>query len=131
MSHDDRRWNEEDSREDLKKTNERRVEELLNINNKYVRTQRHLEEHSDIASPEQLQHAFEIQSDREERMENIKNLISDNTQSRTENIDALEKRIAYTGGYIDHNSENMDPESLENAKEKQAHRKEQLENLLE
>lgn len=131
MSYDDRRWNQEDSRKDLKQTNERRVEELLNINNRYVRTQRHLEENSDIASPEQLKHSFKIQNDREERMENLKNLIADNTQSRSENIDALEKRIEYTGGYIEHNSEDMDPESLENAKEKQANRKEQLENLLD
>lgn len=60
MSNDDRR-NAEDSREDLKKTNERRIEELLNINNRYVRTKRHLKQNSNIATLDQLEHAFEIQ----------------------------------------------------------------------
>lgn len=132
MKNDERKRNAEDSREDLKKTNERRIEELLNINNKYVRTQRHLEQYKDIATLEQLEHAFEIQKDREERMENLKNLIANNdTQSREENIEALEKRITYTGGYIENNSSKMDQVSLENARKKQEHRKQQLENLLE
>jgi len=131
MSHDDRVRNREDSLEALKKTNERRIEELLNINNKYVRTQRHLEQHSDIASLDQLQHAFEIQKEREEKMENLKDLIVNGTQDREDNIKALEKRIAYTNGYLDHNCDKMDHVTLENAIEKQENRKEQLENLLE
>mgnify|MGYP001179136919 CR=1 FL=1 len=131
MSHDDKRRQREHSLEDLKKTNERRIEELLNINDKYVRTQRHLEQHSDIASFDQLQHAFEIQREREERMENLKELIVDGTQDRKDNIKALEKRIAYTNGYLDHNKEKMDTATLENAIENQENRKEQLENLLE
>jgi hypothetical protein len=130
MSNDDRR-NAEDSREDLKKTNERRIEELLNINNRYVRTKRHLEQNSNIATLDQLEHAFEIQKDREERMENLKDLIVNGTQDREDNIEALEKRIAYTNGYLDHNSRRMDDATLENAIEKQENRKEQLENLLE
>jgi len=131
MNNDDKKRKREDSLEDLKKTNERRIEELLNINNKYVRTQRHLEQHSDIASPDQLQHAFEIQKEREERMEHIKNLIVNGNQSREDNIDALEKRITYTSGYLENNSDYMDPVTLENTKEKQENRKQQLENLLE
>jgi len=131
MSNDDKRRNREDSLEDLKKANERRIEELLNINNRYVRTQRHLEQNSDIASLDQLEHAFEIQKDREERMENLKDLIVNDTQDREDNIEALEKRIAYTNGYLDHNSKNMDDATLENAIQKQENRKEQLENLLE
>lgn len=131
MSNDDKRRNREDSLEDLKKANERRIEELLNINNRYVRTQRHLEQNSDIASLDQLEHAFEIQKDREERMENLKDLIVNGTQDREDNIEALEKRIAYTNGYLDHNSKNMDDATLENAIQKQENRKEQLENLLE
>lgn len=131
MKNDERKRNAEDSREDLKKTNERRIEELLNINNKYVRTQRHLEQYKDIATLEQLEHAFEIQKEREERMEHIKDLIVNGSQSREENIDALEKRIAYTSGYLKNNSDYMDDVTLENTKEKQENRKQQLENMLE
>ncbi|NLM44055.1 MAG: hypothetical protein GX201_08605 [Clostridiales bacterium] len=131
MRNDERKRNAEDSREDLKKTNERRIEELLNINNRYVRTQRHLEQNKDIASLDQLEHAFEIQKDREDRMENLKNLIVNGAQDREENIDALEKRITFAGGYLENNSSKMDQASLENARKKQEHRKQQLENLLE
>lgn len=129
MDHDDSRSKAEDSREDAKQANERRIEELLNINNRYVRTQRHLEQNEDIASPEQLQHASEIQNDREERMENLKNIIANDVQDPAGNIESLEKRIEYTGGYLEHNSERMDQSSFENAIEKQEHRKEQLENF--
>jgi len=131
MRNDERKRNAEDSREDLKKTNERRIEELLNINNRYVRTQRHLEQNKDIASLDQLEHAFEIQKDREDRMENLKNLIVNGAQDREENIDALEKRITFAGGYLENNSSKMDQASLESARKKQEHRKQQLENLLE
>ena len=131
MRNDERKRNAEDSREDLKKTNESRIEELLNINNRYVRTQRHLEQNKDIASLDQLEHAFEIQKDREDRMENLKNLIVNGAQDREENIDALEKRITFAGGYLENNSSKMDQASLENARKKQEHRKQQLENLLE
>lgn len=64
-------------------------------------------------------------------MENLKDLIVNGTQDREDNIEALEKRIAYTNGYLDHNSRRMDDATLENAIEKQENRKEQLENLLE
>lgn len=132
MDQDDSRSKAVDSKEDAKQANERRIEELLNINNRYVRTQRHLEQNADIvASPEQLQHANEIQNGREERMENLKSLIVNDVQDRTGNIESLEKRIEYTGGYLKHNSESMDQSSLENARIKQEHRKEQLENLID
>ena len=49
-----------DSKDELKLANERRIEELLDINNRYVRTQRHLEEHSDISDPDNLRHALKL-----------------------------------------------------------------------
>lgn len=117
-----------DSKDD-KKDNKRRIDELLNISNKYVRTQRHLEQNSEIARDDQLDHAFEIQNDREEKMENLKNIIANDVHD--DQITNLKKRIEYSDGYIEHNKDNMDSETLNNAKEKQKHRKEQLENLEE
>lgn len=43
----------------------------------------------------------------------------------------MKKRIEYSDGYIEHNKDEMDTETLENAKKKQENRKEQLENLEE
>lgn len=45
--------------------NEGRINHLVNLIEKSTRTQRHLEEHSDISnSPENIQHAKEIQEER-------------------------------------------------------------------
>ncbi|MDF2889823.1 MAG: hypothetical protein K0R80_190 [Clostridia bacterium] len=126
MKHDDRKIKSADSIDELKHANERRIEELLNINNRYVRTQRHLEENHDIASLDQLKHSFEIQKDREERMENLKNIISYDKHDQTNDVEALEKRIEYTDHYLQHNSANMEAGTLQNTNEKQEHRREQL-----
>ncbi|NLN48461.1 MAG: hypothetical protein GX154_05115, partial [Clostridiales bacterium] len=99
--------------------------------NRYVRTQRHLEQNSDIASDDQLDHASEIQNDREDRIDNLRNKIVNDVHDPGNQITNLKKRIEYSDGYIEHNKDDMDPETLENAKEKQKHRKEQLENLKE
>jgi len=76
-----------DSKDDLRKANERRIEELLNIDNRYVRTERHLEQHSDIANPERIEHAYKIQDDREDRMENLKDIITNDIDEGDDNIE--------------------------------------------
>ncbi len=116
-------------KQNAKRGNKRRIDELLNISNRFVRTKRHLEQNSEIASDDQLDHAVKIQDDREERMENLKNLIVNDGHGQDNQITNLKKRIQYSDGYIEHNEDDMDAETLENAKIKQEHRKEQLENL--
>ena len=82
-----------DNKNDIKRDNKRRIDELLNINNRYVRTKRHLEQNSEIASDDQLDHAVKIQDDREERMENLKNLILNDGHGQDNQITNLKKRI--------------------------------------
>lgn len=118
-----------DSKEDLRKANERRIEELLNIDNRYVRTERHLEQHTDIADPERIEHAYKIQDDRENRMENLKDIIANDINEDDDNIENLEKRIKYTEGYLRNNEDDMDNVTLQNTIEKQKNRMEQLENM--
>lgn len=129
MKHEDRETKSKDSKDELKLANERRIEELLDINNRYVRTQRHLEENHSKASLEQLSHSFEIQKDREDRMENLKDIIAYNSHNHTDEKEILEERIEFTDHYLQHNSANMDPDALQNTNEKQEHRREQLKNL--
>ena len=43
-------------------------------------------------------------------------------------LENTEKRFIYTEGYLNHNADHMDREAFENAKRKQEHRKEQLDN---
>lgn len=129
MSDKDREVKSKDSKDELRMANERRVEELLNLNERYVRTQRHLEQNHDIASLEQLEHSFEIQKEREERMENLKDIIAYDRHDEMDEKASLDRRIEYTDHYLQHNSANMDTDSLNNAYEKQAHRREQRDNL--
>lgn len=118
-----------DSKEELKIANERRIEELMNINNRYVRTERHLEQHSDIADPESVRHSEEIQQERLQRMENLKNIIAYGEHEQEDQVENLKRNLEYTDGYLNHNADKMDKETLERTLEKQEHRKEQLDFL--
>ncbi len=118
-----------DSKEELKMANERRIEELLNINNRYVRTERHLEQHSDIADPESIRHSEEIQNERLQQMENLKNIIAYGEHPQEDQVENLKRNLEYTDGYLNHNADRMDKETLEKTLEKQEHRKEQLDFL--
>ncbi|MFY9177496.1 MAG: hypothetical protein WBI74_02820 [Caldicoprobacterales bacterium] len=129
MSRDEKDAKAIDSKEELKMANERRIEELLNINNRYVRTQRHLEQYSDISDPENLRHASRIQEERKDRMENLKNIIAYGKHDQVDDVENLEKNLEYTQGYVENNASHMDEFSLRKTLEKQAHRKEQLEFL--
>jgi len=118
-----------DSKEELKMANERRIEELLNINERYVRTERHLEQHSDIADPENIRHSEELQEERLKQMENLKNIIAYGKHEQEDQVESLKRNIEYTEGYLRQNADKMDRETLEKTLEKQEHRREQLDFL--
>ena len=118
-----------DSKDELKLANERRIEELLDINNRYVRTQRHLEEHSDISDPDNLRHALKIQEERENRMDNLKNIIAYGKHEEVDERENLKRNLEFSDGYLENNASRMDDETLGKTREKQAHSKEQLDFL--
>jgi len=126
MNHHKRGIKAKDSADELKLTNDRRVEELLKISNRYVRTQRHLEENSDIASLEQIKHSFELQDEREARMENLKNIIAYGKHEQVDEAGNLKRNLEFTEHYIQHHKDHMDEETLRNSQDKQEHRKDQL-----
>lgn len=110
--------------------NERRVEHLINLVEKQTRTQRHLEEHSDIShSQENIDHAKKINEEREDEIENLKNILSYGENYNNNQKENTEKRLLYSEGYLNHNADHMDECSFNNAKAKQEHRKEQLDQL--
>lgn len=129
MSHQKREIKAKDSADELKLANERRIEELLRLDNRYVRTQRHLEENSDIASLEQIKHSFEIQDEREERMENLKNIIAYGKHEQVDEVDNLKRNLEFTDHYIQRHKDHMDEATLENSRAKQEHRKGQLQSI--
>ena len=90
--------------------NERRVNHLVNLIEKSTRTRRHLEEHSDISkSPENIEHVKDIQNERKDQIENLKNIIAygDET-SKERHMKNTEKRFLYTEGYLNNNADHMD-----------------------
>lgn len=118
-----------DSKEELKLANERRIDALLHINNRYVRTQRHLEQNSDITDLDRLKHALKVQEERENRMENLKNIIAYGEHEDADQVKSTKKHIEFTDHYLQHHADHMDEFTLQKTTEKQSHRKEQLEFL--
>ncbi len=118
-----------ESKQEEQKANERRIDALLKINNKYVRTQRHLEQHSDISSLDNLKHSFKVQEEREGTIKNLKTIIAYGKHEESDDRENLKKHLEYTDHYLQHHSAHMDEATLKNTVEKQEHRKEQLEFL--
>lgn len=107
--------------------NERRLDHLVNLVEKSTRTERHMEEHSDISSPENIEHAKKVQRERKDQIDNLKNIIAHgDNNSRKKHLKNTEKKFIYAEGYLKNNADRMDEQTLKNAIEKQEHRKEQL-----
>lgn len=126
MSHHKQETKAIDSVDELKSVNKRRIEELLKINNRYVRTQRHLEENSDIARLDQIKHSLELQDERMARMENLKNIIAYGRHEEVDEKKNLKRKLEFTAHYLSHHRDHIDESTLRNTELKQEHRKEQL-----
>lgn len=131
MSHKekDHNVNNFNKNRNIEEQNELRMEQLVNLVDKHTRTERHLEQHSDIATPEAIKHSEEIQRERESEIENLKDVIIYGKNSNVDDFSKLKRNYEYTQGYIENNAESMDKETLQRTKEKQANREEQIDNL--
>ena len=110
--------------------NERRIDHLENLVEKKTRTERHLEEHSDIShSPSNIQHAKELQQERQAEIEHLKDKIAYGDNVCNNEKESTEKRLLYTEGYLNHNAEHMSEDAFRNTKAKQERRKEQLDSM--
>ena len=111
---------------------ERQVENLVNLVERHTRTERHLEQYSDIGSKEGKERAREKQDIREAEMDNLKDkIVSNNTESKIEQVKNLADNYKGAQIYMEENYEKMSDERLENMQNRQQHRKEQIENLSE
>jgi len=62
--------------------NERKLDNIINIVEKHTRTERHLEQYSDISTPENKQKATEKQALREKQIEELKGQIIGEKQNK-------------------------------------------------
>lgn len=119
----------EESKQEIQKANERRIDELMKISNRYVRTERHLEQHSDIVDKEDMDHSLDLQQERMDRMQNLKNIIAYDKHEEVDEKSNLKKRLEYSQNYLQRHAGHMDQDTVQHAQEKQEHRKEQLDFL--
>lgn len=111
---------------------EKQVENLVNLVEKHTRTERHLEQYSNIGSREGKERAQDKQDVREEEINKLKNkIVSDNTESKTEQVQNLNNNYKGAQIYMEENYEKMPEERLKNMQNRQQHRKDQIESLSE
>lgn len=106
------------------------VEEIERLTNCYTRTERHLEQHSDIASEERIKDAKELQKERMGLINKLEDKIAYGGNHNQNELKNLKENYESTEGYINNNSEHMNKSDLNNLKEKQENRENQI-NWLE
>lgn len=106
-----------------------RIEELENLVESHTRTERHLEQHSDISSPQKVRESREKQAEREDNIEILKDKIINGQKTHFNESDGLEKNYIFAKGYMDHNKDHMNESALENMKEKQQNRRDTMSGL--
>ncbi|WP_198010623.1 hypothetical protein, partial [Thermobrachium celere] len=107
--------NECDGQDSLKEVNARRIDQLIDLVEKHTRTERHLEEHSNITDLDEIKYVLELQRQREEQIKHLRNLIAygkDDDFYKRE-VENIEKNLIYTEHYLDHNKHNMDEFTLQ------------------
>ena len=117
--------------EDEKSIKGRQLQNLENLVENHTRTQRHLEQYSNIGNPYNRENAREIQKIRENQIDELKDEIIgiNDKQTKEEQLDNVIEKYINAEDYIENNKENMSEEQLNNMEQKQENRWTQIENL--
>ncbi|MBC8062662.1 MAG: hypothetical protein H7Y18_18675 [Clostridiaceae bacterium] len=118
-----------DKRAGNKEETENKIESLINVVEKRERTERHLEEYSDEKGDEKLKSARRLQNIRDEEISNLKNNILGDESRNEKEVDNLKRNYEFSEGYLNNNEDHMKSQDIKNLKEKQEHRKEELDRL--
>ena len=111
----------------------RQLDNLTNLVENHTRTERHLEQYSEIGSKENKEHARYIQNIREQEMQDLKQGILGQNQnaSKQEQVDNIVENYNSTARYMENNYNNISEQDRENLEKKQENRKTQAKNLEE
>ena len=110
---------------------ENQVDNLMNLVERHTRTERHLEQYSEIGNKDNKQRAREKQDIREEEMNNLKSKLVNENETKTEQYENLAENYTRAQSYMEDNYETISPERLQNMQTRQNNRREQMENLAE
>ena len=107
---------------------ERKVDNLINLVENHTRTERHLEQYSNIGDSKYKEMAREKQNVREEQIESLKNQLTGNTpkMSFSEQLENLKENHEKTKHYIENNFKNMSEDQLRNMAESQINQAKQI-----
>ena len=107
---------------------DRQLENLENLVENHTRTERHLEQYSNIGDYDNKENARKIQKIREEQIHELESKLKDEDKyiSPEEHLENLKENFENTKCYIENNKDYMNKEMLENLQEKQQHREEQI-----
>lgn len=113
---------------------EKKDEQLKNLENlveNHTRTQRHLEQYSEIGEKENKENARKIQKIREEEIKKLETKIKDEDKFITaeEHLENLKEKYNNTEHYIENNKNYMNNQMFKNLQEKQQRREEQIDFL--
>ncbi len=111
---------------------ERQIDNLINTVEKHTRTERHLEQYSNIGNPYFKDEAREKQSIREKQIVDLKGHILGEVDKITpnEHLENLVDNYEGAEGYINNNRDSLSTEQLFNMEKKQANRRIQMQNMV-
>ena len=110
---------------------ERQIENLENLVENHTRTERHLEQYSNVGDRGNKENAIEKQKIREEQILELENKILGLDPNKIPQVQFENLREKYESiqGYINNNRDNIPQDILEKLEEKQNNRRLQIENL--
>ena len=118
-----------ESKEAYKDATARRVEQLIDVVERHTRTERHLEQNLGMSNIDDVKHTLKVQEEREEEIENLKNIIAYGKHEKNDELKNLSRNYSFAENYLNHYEGRMDQGTLEKTKEKQENRKNQMEAL--
>ena len=117
---------------DRDKKKARQLDNLENLVENHTRTERHLEQYSEIGDKDNKENARKKQAVRENEIQNLKeNIIKDGRETIAEQINNINENYNSSHRYMEDNYDRMSKEMWDNMNKKQDNRAEQVGNLME
>ena len=118
----------ENFNENTTQKKDRQLQNLENLVENHTRTERHLEQYSEIGDKDNKENARKIQQIREEQIEKLESKLKDEDKyiSPEQHLENVKENYENTQDYIENNKDSMDEQMLQNLQERQKHRKEQI-----
>lgn len=110
---------------------EKKVENLINLVENHTRTERHLEQYSNIGDPTFREMARDKQNVREEQIETLKNQLTNDYPkiSPKEHLENTKESYERNKNYLENNFENLSYEQINNMAERQQNQQKQINEL--